>query len=547
MEHIDKGSVVRGRQVTQSALRVLFLLVAVAGFTAWLSFASTRAYAPNADGATVVLEGSAVSHGNLLLHGWSLSLDSFWTVDVLFYALGVALIGVQPVLMHLIPALVAALCIIVASMLSGSGLANRARIFTAVIVVAALGFPSHTGAYFLLQGPWHVVTTLYCLLAALLLARSKFDWRWFVAVGLLALGLSGDLQMLSLGVIPIFVAGLLGIARTRSFRAGLVPITAAAAACVVALAVRLVAVAVGTFRVHESHHTVGLSQLTRDIGHFVNWSSALFGVHLGPISGPSIAPIFVAVRTLVFAGVAAAVVAALIGIVLGTLRWAPDRLSRFRENGRTGEVDHGVWRADDLLLCMTIGAIGTFGLLTLSDNPEYARYLDPVMIFGVALGARVIGRFATGFTDRKWRVSLGALVLITGLCATSSILDTRAAPPRVPTTGLEAYLTAHHLYSGVGDYWASSIVTVNTKERVTIRPVVANASMEIVPDGRQATIDWYRNRHFAFLVYATRPHGHVNRATAERTFGRPEKIVRIGSYFVVTWPQPILLSPHPFP
>ncbi len=537
----------RGRQITQTALRILSIVVGVAGLCAWLTFVSTRAYAPNADGATVVLEGSALAHRNLLLHGWSLSLDSFWTVDVLFYALGVALIGVQPVLMHLIPALVAALCIMVASMLAGLGLTRRARVVAAVFVVAALGLPGHTGAYFLLQGPWHVVTTLYCLLAALLLARARFDWRWYVAVGLLALGLSGDLQMLSLGVVPVFVAGLLAVARQRSLRAGLVSITAAAAASLVALAVRLAAEAIGTFRVHESHHTVGLSQLARDVGHFVNWSSAIFGVHLGPISGPSIAPIFAVVRALVLVAVVLAIAASLVRSGLGVLRWAPRRLSWFRDDDGSGVVDQSTWRADDLLLCMTIGAIGTFGLLTLSDNPEYARYLDPVTIFGVALGARVIGRLVNRLADRVWAFSLGALVLIAGCCAASSAMDARTYVPRAPTAGLEAYLTAHHLYSGVGDYWASSIVTVNTKERVTIRPVVANASMEIVPDGRQATIDWYRNRDFAFLVYETRPHGHVNRATAERTFGRPEKIVRIGSYFVVTWSHPIALSPHPFP
>ncbi len=537
----------RSRQFIHIALRALLILVGLAGVTAWLSYASTRAYAPNADGATVVLEGSALAHGNLLLHGWSLSLDSFWTVDVLFYALGVALIGVQPLLMHLIPALVATLVIVAALALSGLGLARRARIFAAVFIVAALGFPSHTGAYFLLQGPWHVVTTLYCLLAALLLAQSKFDWRWYVAVGLLVLGVSGDLQMLSLGVIPIFVAGLLGAARNRSIRAGLVPITAAVVACIVALAVRLVAVLIGTFRVHESHHTVGPAQLGRDVGHFINWSSALFGIHIGPIPGPSIAPIFVAVRAMVLAGVVVAVLVALVWLVLGTLRHDSKLVARMQVSGTNDAVDLRTWCADDLLLCMTMGAIGTFGLLTLSNNTEYARYLDPVMIFSVALGARVIGRLVMVSSDRIWRSSLGALVLITGLCATSSILDTRSAPPPAPTSGLEAYLIAHHLYSGVGDYWASSIVTVNTKERVTIRPVVANLAMEIVPDGRQATIDWYRNRHFAFLVYATRPHGHVNRATAEKTFGRPEKIVRIGSYFVVTWPQPIELSPHPFP
>lgn len=537
------------RRLTPQRLGCLALALGVAvALTAWLSVASTHAYAPNADGATVVLEGSALIHGNLLLHGWSLSLDSFWTVDALLYALGVALIGVQPLLMHLVPAAIAALCVMVGAMLAGTGLSRRARIFAALVVFSALALPSHTGAYFLLQGPWHVLTTLYCLLAVALLARATtYGWRWIGAVALLVLGLSGDLQMLSLGVVPIFVAGLLGAARARSIRAGVVLITASIAACVVAIAVRVTATAIGTFGVHESHHTVGGSQLSRDVGHLTNWLSALFGVHLGPVPGPAIAPVFAIARAAVLVGLVGALVWVLVTTGLGMSRDRPDRhpwLTKMREQRLGGPA---VGRVDDLLLCMTLGALGTFGLLTLSDNPSYARYLDPVMIFLVVLGARVLGRLVGGASGRVWEISLASLVLVAGLGAVSSIRDSLTSAPSAPSAPLERYLIDHHLYLGVGDYWASSIVTVDTRERVTIRPVVADPAMRIVPDGRQATIDWYRNRRFAFLVYTTRPHGHVNRVTAERTFGQPLRIVRIGQYFVVTWSHPIALRRAPFP
>ena len=50
----------------------------------------------NSDGATVVLEGKAMSGGNLLLNHWGLSLDSFWLVDVPLYAIAVLIAGVHP-------------------------------------------------------------------------------------------------------------------------------------------------------------------------------------------------------------------------------------------------------------------------------------------------------------------------------------------------------------------------------------------------------------------------------------------------------------------
>jgi hypothetical protein len=43
--------------------------------------------------STVVLEGQSTSAGHLTVHGWALSLDSFWTVDVLFNALVVLVAG----------------------------------------------------------------------------------------------------------------------------------------------------------------------------------------------------------------------------------------------------------------------------------------------------------------------------------------------------------------------------------------------------------------------------------------------------------------------
>src|SRR5580698_4027563 len=56
--------------------------------------ASRHAFGSNSDDATLILQGQSVSSGHLTLQGWDLSYDSFWTVDVLFYALGVRLLGV---------------------------------------------------------------------------------------------------------------------------------------------------------------------------------------------------------------------------------------------------------------------------------------------------------------------------------------------------------------------------------------------------------------------------------------------------------------------
>ena len=67
--------------------------VIVVGAAVWALFyvASRHAVAGNSDGATVILEGQSMQSGNLGLAGWSLSWDSFWSIDAIFYAFAVAI------------------------------------------------------------------------------------------------------------------------------------------------------------------------------------------------------------------------------------------------------------------------------------------------------------------------------------------------------------------------------------------------------------------------------------------------------------------------
>ena len=54
-----------------------------------------HSFAGDSDGATVVLQGQAMGTGNLTLHGWALSLDSFWTVDAVVYMFVELVTGVR--------------------------------------------------------------------------------------------------------------------------------------------------------------------------------------------------------------------------------------------------------------------------------------------------------------------------------------------------------------------------------------------------------------------------------------------------------------------
>ena len=216
-----RAQIQRSRRVRRpQALVVVAVVVGMAALVAFFTLASAHAVVGNSDGATVVLEGQAMGSGNVLLHHWSLSYDSFWSVDALFYMLGALAIGVRPVLLHLVPAVLASLVVLTGCALARVGRRGTAAVAAVVTVGALLALPGRVLAVFFFQGPLHVGTILFCLLAFAGLRHGRLGWGWAAAVALLAAGALGDFQTVALGMVPAFAGGVVAMARTRDWRRG---------------------------------------------------------------------------------------------------------------------------------------------------------------------------------------------------------------------------------------------------------------------------------------------------------------------------------------
>jgi hypothetical protein len=514
----------------------VLLALAIIGCVALLlllTSISRHAVANNSDSSTVVLEGYAMVHGNPLLHNWSLSLDSFWTVDAPFYALGYLVFGLRPVLVNFVPALLAVLVIVLAACMAREGIRGRAAVIAAAFVTILLVLPSHALAYFLLQGPWHIGTALWCLVAFWGLRRGNFGWGWGVAVIVLAAGLLGDIQALALGVVPVFAAGLVAMARTRSWRSGAAPTTAAIASVTLAEVVREIALRIGTFTFTESHHTAKAAQAVRNLRHLLGWGAAMLGIDNGPYGGVHVPLILELVHVLVALCILVCLVAAGVGLLRGAV------LGRSRAAGNGAAT----WRLDDLLLFGIAGDVVVFEVLTLSNNILYARYLTVGVIFSMILAARVVGRASSSIPVGLASRIAAALALVVAASFSVDVgLELNGPVASQPVTALDDFLLAHNLRNGVGDYWAASIVSVQSEGAIEVRPVVANLRKVIVPDGRQATATWYEGQHFQFLVYQDLPYGRVDAATVTGTFGAPKTTFTIGAYHVAIWDHPITVS-----
>lgn len=525
------------RRLAARVLRLGATMAAVlaggAALTVLFDAISTRFVPGNSDGATVVLEGAAVSGGNLALHGWAISLDSFWTLDVLLYALAVRIGGVHPDLMNLVPAILAASAVVLAAALAREGRRGLPAIAAIGAVILLLALPSPDLAYFLLQGPWHVGTTIAALGAFALLARPGGGWRWIAGVVILAAGLLGDVMILTFGLLPLVGCGLVAMARTRSWRAGVWSLAAAPASAALALGMRMVAQVVGTFTLANRNVPIRAHQLAENVGNLVNRFPGLLGVGTIPQTVPAGAGGFQAARVAGLDVELAAVAVGVVALVLGAWR------------GRAPEGAAGPWRLDDVLVLGVGSDLVTFVSAAGSNNTTYAKYLTPSVVLGAVLAGRYAGRLAARAPLRSRGLGVafgcGAALAIVFLAQVGVELS---APDAVqPAMRLSTWLSAHHLDHGVGDYWSSTVVTVDSGGTVAVRPVTVNGRGTLRRYDRQSPVSWYAGQRFDFLVWDTaHPWRNVNASTAVATWGAPAHAYGVGSYQVLVWSKPFTVS-----
>jgi hypothetical protein len=507
-----------------------------------LYVSSVHASPGNSDGATVILEGQAMRGGNLSLNHWALSLDSFWLVDVLLYAVAVLVGGVHPQLLHLVPSVVAAAVICLGAWIAQRGHGRWAGVPAAGTVIVMLGLPTHAFAAFFLLGPLHVTTTLWCLIAFTALRRARFGLGWALAIVMLAAGMLGDLQTVALGVAPIALAGVVTTLRRREWRAGAPAVSAAICSVALAEIVRHLARVIGTFTIAPANPRASFHQMLQNIHHVITYGAALEGVGYHPFGSQAVPLVLELAHGVGLLLGLAAVVVALVSLVRSSV--TSDRLSQLTDE-ELAIRSESAW-FEDVLAFAFIGGCAVFVWLSFSASGAFGRYLSSAVIFGSILAARLVGRIAERLTSTGpgAAMSAAALFVSAGYIATFATTVT-AAPVRQPAVALATYLKSHHLTHGIGDYWSSSIVTVESSAAVVIRPVIAlPGGTHLARYMRQTSSEWYDGR-FEFLVYnASAPWGSVGAQSAEASFGPPQHIAKVGTYRVLTWAHQLTIEPN---
>jgi hypothetical protein len=542
----------RGRAAGRRLLvAVAIALAAVLLFVAYLMV--SRTYPENSDEANILLMASDMLHGNVLLHGWYLSDVSFYTTELPQYAMLERLIGLHADTAHVAAAMTYTLVVLVAALLARGvtrqGAWPRTLLTVAIMVAPQLG----VGVFVLLLSVGHIGTAVPLMLTWLVVdfggagpgGGRRVGWASAAVFLLLTWVLVADPLVLVIGIVPLVavcavrVTGALIAGRRNgrgspgwlatSLRARRYEVYLAAAAILAYGAATLVnrlLRASGGFMLHPVGYKLAPPHTW--LSHARVTGQGLLALFGAKPQGPAAEMAFAIVH---LAGVAL-VAWAICAVLRRFFSW-PDLVSQI------------------LLVAMVLDVV-VYIPSTLADASDLnAREFAVVLPFGAVLAGRTLAARLLGepagrpgwVRGAAWRAGL-ASALLAGYAAS---LGYAAAQPSAPPANaqLASFLASHHLTEGVGGYWLSSIVTVDSDGSVTVRALLPG---RLQPDLWESKPSWYDPASYqpTFLVTDSQPgffhHWEPNPA-ALAAYGPPARTYHVGPYTVYVWDKNLLAGP----
>jgi hypothetical protein len=529
------------------------VLLTIGLFAAFVRLSAT--YPVNSDGANIVLMAWDMLHGNVLLHGWDMSDVSFWTTELPQYVLVDWVRGLGPDVPHIAAAMTYTLALVLAVLLAGrSGTPTQEprrwsklgwprpgwEKLARYLLPAGVMFAPQLGAgvFVLLLSVGHIGTAVPMLVIWLVLDRAPARWYLPVLTAfLLAWAMIADPLVLVVGIGPLGAVSVARASRALLTRRGVETVRYELALAGAALA----AAGIGT----------GAAAAVKVLGgytvhalpfQFVSWSAlgqharttglsllALFGAGFrGTASGAPLAFAALHVVSLIVVAVALVMVFA-------------------RFSGRD--------RIDQVLAVAIVANLLVYLVSSFSSGVLNGREIAIVLPYGAALAGRTLGPWLAGLgwpapgawaRPRRWAAPVLLAVLAGYAAALGYQLTQPAAPPA--NARLAGWLAAHHLTHGLSGYWQASSITLDSRNQVTVRPLVDHFS-GLVPyqwEAKRTWFDW-RTQDANFVVFDHRPGYFTYWAPARQVrdvFGRPALTYRTGPYTVLVWHQNLLPTLH---
>ncbi len=531
-----------------------YLLAGAALFAAYARLSQT--YTLNSDSANILLMGSDLLHGNLLLHSWYMSDVSFYPTELPQYALLEGIFGLRAETAHIAAGMTYTLALLFAVMLARSGSSGRQRLIRTLIAAGIMLAPQlGLGVFAMDLSVGHIGTSVPLLLIWLLLDRAdRSAPRWYVPAliaVLLAWVQVADPIVYAVGIGPLGIACAARVirgwfkasgSRWRRIAAQRYDLSlgaASVAAAGLAWIANQVLSALGSFTVAKlPFHLTPWSDLHN------NWPAGwkvleVFGANYTGLSGIQLVLAFLHLASV-----------ALVVCALARVAW------RFT----------GVSLVDQILAIAIVLNVLLYMFTNASDLA--AHEVAIIVPFGAALAARVlvlardraqVEQPARSQVARARRVSRvrrirrSSRVRLAGLAAGLLVLAGYAAglgyeitQPALPAanTALATWLLDHHLTYGLSGYWTSSSVTLDSDNQVQVRALM---QFTMHDDLWMSNQTWYDPQtHYAnFIVLDSTPgyFSHWEPLTLIREyFGTPARIYQTGPYTILVWNRNLLLS-----
>jgi len=508
----------------------VFAAAGLALFAAYLRQA--QAVPLMSDGASNALQAWDLLHGNVLLRSWTLSYVSSYTTEIPQYMLVELAHGLNADAVHIAAALSYTLLVLGAALLARGHASGREGVIRMVVAAGIMLAPSlGTGTVVLLSNPDHNGTQVPMLVIWLILDRARARWWVPVLVSvLLAWVQVGDPLVLYEGVVPLVLVCAFRMVRRRGrladnwyelALAGGAIVSAGAASLALKLIHQLGGFAVrppSTAFAHVAHLPSNVWVAVQSV--LVLFGADFSGAHIGAHIGVALVHL---------AGVALAV-------------WATGRaLRRFSTQDLVVQV-------------LAVTLIVLLAAYVVRGNPNVTGSTHEIAAV-LPIGAVLAGRLLAG-TLARGRLLIPALALVLACYAGIEVHNIVQQRPSDPNAQVAAWLQAHNLSYGFGDYWNANAMTVDSGNQVQVR-YVSRIGDTLVQRPWESESSWYDPaQHDATFLVTPGPANVCSpgtpagwEAAARATFGPPSGTYRVAGFTILVWHKNLLrelttVAPH---
>ncbi len=511
----------------------LFALAVAALFPCYLHVSRTQRL--ESDGASIAVQAWDMLHGNLLLHGWTLTDVAFYSTELPEYMIVEAIRGLNADALHVAAALTYALLVPLAAVLAKGRATGREAVVRMLIAAGIMIAPEPgPGVFILLFQPDHIGTQVPMLATWLVLDRAPRRWWVPVVIGVMLAWIGVADQIVGfIGVAPlVVVCGVRAVPRLvrghEPLRSVWFELSLAAAAIMSIPAAKLATIVI--------HALGGYTVLPLSTG----------------VTSPGALPLHLrlgADGVLGLYGGYAAVWPFGVSYLFAVLHLVGVALALW-----------GLWlvfrrffRCDDMIAqVLAVGIVINIALFLLSVKPTAywgVRELAGVLPAGAVIAGRMVGPVLADGLGRRLRaaVTTTLAVVLAGYLAALGYAVTRPAVPAF-SQDLADWLLAHHVQYGLTSYGLSGYEEGNTTTQsgggvVGLRPVIG-AHGKLSPGPHEFNIGWYDPRHnnidFVVLHDVPTEYDPITATQARATFGPPARVYHFKQFVIMAWDKNLL-------